>query len=1601
MKTKRWPVATRRAVAVLGGLLLSTLSGWPAMPWINDIMTYGIGSLDYNPYTKRVVWWSGQGRCLGENPAPAKVSVLSDLNVGRDDFTGMACGGAIEGVTSDEAFAYLIQGGIVWRFALGAPPDTYVLSVPVAFSQGFTPTAIARFGDWLFWVESDGSFSKLWKADQGGMGGQQLVGTGFWGRVRKLRVFYNAGSFRLVCCMLADNGQLFKGAVDPVGSFTMLANNIVDFDMRVEGSSGGGLLPFYRVFAIQPPHLLAIHFNNGTATAIYTNEFGKNLSAVAVDDRRVYIIENSTRPCGPNGELACPTYFLLRQDRPLDDFTPRPWVAFGGPVENDVYVTHNPRSLVVVGTLLMWADGRVVRRISADAPPIQLNFVPVGMEIVQAIQNLNNDVPLVQGKPTFVRAHARSAVNQTGKTIFFPAGVLKVFGRQSPFLPFQELATLNPVQLGRVDDESDLYNIRTNSARHFLFELPDSMTRFFQLQCEFTVNSDRGYLENVGSNPYDDNTAISSAVFLPIGDHQWVFVAMKTAPRTYYPQEERKQPAFWSIIERARSLLPVANVQVECWRDVIRDPRGMFTQDESDDNFPLNSRKEWDGALERLQGWTFLRSRPGPCTSYIGTVDPSAGSGSSIAGNGAMPPWFANSSMSKMQTTCVNPTKAPWACPRGGIVVAHELGHNAGRDHVNCPMGVPEDPDSGYPYPIDMITMITLRDPAAEYGFDPITRRAIDPRTTADLMSYCQPSWISDYTWEGVMFEGNPPCSLRKSAASTVPTTLLVLAGTVDLETDRVEFLPGYVVPPGVVDETLLPNGGDPGVPYSLRLRDSQGNTLNEVPLALGESSLHTTVRGFAHALPLPMGLQSVQILRLGQVRAERYLTAHDPVLSLLAPQVDLNRGTLECDWTASDADGDPLVFTVQYSPDGAGWLPLQVASPNNALRVDARELPGGPQALLRVIASDGLRCAVATSDPFTVPNSTPAAVILGVQEGDRLSFGSSVPVTGIGHDHEDGMLEQLAWTISGPTSGTAAGSRLLLGDLTPGDYTLTLSATDGGGLAASNTVHFTVLPLFVPERPAPELDGLCADEAYVDALEVPFNFGWPRPAYARLSHADAFLHVAFSGLPFSPNTNSPFSIGLVVDTDWSRGGAPQTNDVGFFVDESGVPLQRRGDGSAMVLNLEPSLGVQTAISRGENAWSAELKIPDRLVGGWGHEAGVVIYMRDRNNVFSQTWPAFATTAAPDTWVPALFGVAAPASNQPPVAVASGPRVQTINAPTTILLNGDGSFDPEGQPLTYHWSQLAGPTVTLSNAMSASPSFLWSPTNVAADFRFRLVVGDGALQSLPGKVDLTIYSSALNPQPLPPDRLETTSGVVSGALNWLGIMGDRAVVEASQNLEQWVPIGTNTVDFDGRVHFRDPDAWRYSQRFYRARGIASSSSIVYSNDFEGTVGGEWTPRAPVDATPIGNRHFLGQFATETVTLGLSALSVHTRVHVSCDLFIIRTWDGNHPELGPDRWQLQVRGGATLVDATFSTYWNQSYPGALGDEFPPRTGAVENDTLGYSLPGFGGFDSVYHFDFAVDHSGASLTLDFSGIGLQSIDDESWGLDNVQVELINNP
>jgi hypothetical protein len=122
--------------------------------------------------------------------------------------------------------------------------------------------------------------------------------------------------------------------------------------------------------------------------------------------------------------------------------------------------------------------------------------------------------------------------------------------------------------------------------------------------------------------------------------------------------------------------------------------------------------------------------------------------------------------------------------------------------------------------------------------------------------------------------------------------------------------------------------------------------------------------------------------------------------------------------------------------------------------------------------------------------------------------------------------------------------------------------------------------------------------------------------------------------------------------------------------------------------------------------------------------------------------------------------------------------------------------------------------------------------------------------------------------------------------------------------------------------------------------------------------------------------------------------------------VIRSWDGNDATYGPDQFMVNVVNGPTLLNTTFAcsvSQATQGYPGDASGRNPPLTGSVEHGTLGYILgPGSPmDVDAVYHLTYTFDHSGGSVGFDFTGSGLQGLTDESWGLDNVSVQAIQNP
>jgi hypothetical protein len=117
-----------------------------------------------------------------------------------------------------------------------------------------------------------------------------------------------------------------------------------------------------------------------------------------------------------------------------------------------------------------------------------------------------------------------------------------------------------------------------------------------------------------------------------------------------------------------------------------------------------------------------------------------------------------------------------------------------------------------------------------------------------------------------------------------------------------------------------------------------------------------------------------------------------------------------------------------------------------------------------------------------------------------------------------------------------------------------------------------------------------------------------------------------------------------------------------------------------------------------------------------------------------------------------------PSVNRRPVARAGSDRAVVVGA--EVQLDATRSTDPDGDVLTYQWTQLAGPRVTLDNNRSPKPAF--TPTRPGF-VRFGLTVSDGKASSAPSSVLIQVTTDGNSP-PLAsagPDQKVTIGGVVT------------------------------------------------------------------------------------------------------------------------------------------------------------------------------------------------------------------------------------------------
>jgi hypothetical protein len=220
------------------------------------------------------------------------------------------------------------------------------------------------------------------------------------------------------------------------------------------------------------------------------------------------------------------------------------------------------------------------------------------------------------------------------------------------------------------------------------------------------------------------------------------------------------------------------------------------------------------------------------------------------------------------------------------------------------------------------------------------------------------------------------------------------------------------------------------------------------------------------------------------------------------------------------------------------------------------------------------------------------------------------------------------------------------------------------------------------------------------------------------------------------------------------------------------------------------------------------------------------------------------------------------------------------------------------------------------------------------------------------------------------------------------------------------PLANGSEIYDNS--FNDPPGTSYPEW--------TSSRVLYKSEADPPGAGEVEPSKVTNcASPNGMQRFLGEFGgpkfgvagdpgynrtqvKQTVRLALDKLPPHQALRISFDLYILKSWDGNSPQYGPDELRVALANGPLLIDSSFSNNHKVDRQGSHQDypakKSKPQSAAASVNTLGYQFFG----DSIYRFEFTVPHDRGTLELDFSSQLFEGkgTDDESWGIDNIRVE-----
>lgn len=200
-------------------------------------------------------------------------------------------------------------------------------------------------------------------------------------------------------------------------------------------------------------------------------------------------------------------------------------------------------------------------------------------------------------------------------------------------------------------------------------------------------------------------------------------------------------------------------------------------------------------------------------------------------------------------------------------------------------------------------------------------------------------------------------------------------------------------------------------------------------------------------------------------------------------------------------------------------------------------------------------------------------------------------------------------------------------------------------------------------------------------------------------------------------------------------------------------------------------------------------------------------------------------------------------------------------------------------------------------------------------------------------------------------------------------------------------------------------------------GMGNAASTVFSTDFNSaTPPAEISPGSALitgvqgytGLGPVGNQfggNFLRSETYNAVSLQLNNLPAHSAINLAFLFAAIDSLDGSGEIYPQGDYFNVVVDGVTIFNQSFANaapYQIQSYVSPAGVEL------ARHVDLGFSGPGSYYTDSAYNLgadpifsNIAHTASTANIQFFFQGGGIQSLNDESWAMDNLTVTVAAAP